>query len=408
LDSEEIAMAVERLSQFYGLMHATVPLRRVLTEDVLESRAPTPGAVARLRETLQALEAIPEEPGGRRLALEEGLPVHVDLGYEIEELKKDLVYLDHGEEALLEDLARRHDGFPEDLEVGVAALEGTVFQAFVTDRDGTVNNYCGRYASSVQSVYNAVFLVRFARARAERSVVLTSAPLDDIGLADMTVTPAGVFICAGSKGREFFGTDGRRRQYPIDDAQQEKLALLNHGLDDLLTEPDYRVFALIGSGLQHKFGQTTIARQDIVGSVPTERSGRFQEDVRRLVRDVDPEGTFFRIEDTGLDIEILLTVEDAAERATRDFDKGDGVRFLATNLRLEMERGPCLVCGDTGSDVPMLRAVLDLARETKSIFVTRQEELRQRVREVLPDAVFVGEPDVLVAALNRVSRDVPA
>ncbi len=401
-------MAALRLSQFYGLMHATVPVRRVLTEEILGSRVPPPEVVARLRETLEALEAIPEEPAGRRLALEEGRPVHVDLGYEIGELKKDLIYLDRGEEALLDALAGRHPGFREDLRTVAAALGGTVFQTFVTDRDGTINNYCGRYASSVQSVYNAVFLTRFARARARLSVVLTSAPLDNIGLADMTVSPPGAFTCTGSKGREYLDSRGRRRQHPIGATQQAKLDHLNRELDELLAQPGHKVFTLIGSGLQRKFGQTTIARQDIAGSVPAERSERFGKEVRLLVRSVDPEGVFFRIEDTGLDLEILLTVEDDEGGATRDFDKGDGVRFLNADLQLQMDRGPCLICGDTGSDLSMLQSSLGLAPETKAIFVTGKDELRERVRTLLPDAVFVREPDALVAALNAASRPSPA
>lgn len=401
-------MAALRLSQFYGLMHATVPVRRVLTEEILASRRPAPGAVARLRETLEALDSIPEEEAGRRLVLEEGRSIHVDLGYEIGELEKDLVYLDRGEDALLDDLAQPVPGFREDLQTVVEALGDTVFQTFVTDRDGTVNNYCGRYASSVQSVYNAVFLTRFARSRARRSVILTSAPLDDIGLADMTVSPPGAFTCTGSKGREYLDPKGRRRQHPIGTAQQAKLNHLNRELDELLAQREHKVFTLIGSGLQHKFGQTTIARQDIAGSVPAERSDRFGEEIRQLVRSVDPEGVFFRIEDTGLDLEIVLTVEDAGGGPTRDFDKGDGVRFLNADLQLQMDRGPCLVCGDTGSDLSMLQSSLELAPETKAVFVTGQDDLRQRVQDLLPEAVFVQEPDTLVAALNGAARPVPA
>jgi hypothetical protein len=397
-------MHPETLPQFYELMHSTIPVRRVLTEEILASRPASPEATGHLRAALAALEAIPEEPEGRRLTLEGSRAIHVDLRYEIEELKKDLVFLEHGEEALLEDLTRRHEGFREELQGGVGALGGLSFQAFVTDRDGTVNNYCGRYASSVQSTYNAVFLTRFARARAEGSVVLTSAPLDAIGLADMAVTPPGALISAGSKGREYFDAEGQRHQYPIEPEKQERLDALNARLDGLLKTPGHEIFTLIGSGLQHKFGQTTIARQDIAGSVPTEKSERFMEEVRQLVRSVDPEGSFFRIEDTGLDLEILLTVDDEAGGAKRDFDKGDGVRFLNEDLRLQMDRGACLVCGDTGSDIPMLATSLELARETRAVFVTRKDDLRQKVKDVLPETLFVGEPDTLVAILNALGE----
>jgi hypothetical protein len=396
-------MPVETLPQFYELMYTTIPVRRALTEEILGSRPASPEAVGRLREALSGLQAIPEEPAGRRLALDGGRSIHIDLSYEIEGLKKDLHFLEQGEPALLADFAEHRAGFREEVAAGVDALGGLSFQAFVTDRDGTVNNYCGRYSSSVQSVYNAVFLTRFARARARGSVILTSAPLDAIGLADMAVSPPGALICAGSKGREYFDAEGRRRQYPIEPAKQEKLDALNRELDHLLKAPGNEVFTLIGSGLQHKFGQTTIARQDITGSIPAEESERFLGDVVRLVRSVDPEEAFFRIEDTSLDIELLLTVDDESGGRTRDFDKGDGVRFLNEDLELGMDRGPCLVCGDTGSDVPMLKASLELAPETRAVFVTEDEELRRNVTDALPETLFVGEPDTLVTILNAVA-----
>jgi hypothetical protein len=393
-------MPVETLPQFYELMYTTIPARRALTEEMLASRPASPEAIGRLREALSGLQAIPEEPAGRRLALDGSRSIHVDLSYEIEGLERDLVFLEKGESALLAGFAERRAGFREEVAAAVDALGGTSFQAFVTDRDGTVNNYCGRYSSSVQSVYSAVFLARFARERSKGSVILTSAPLDAIGLADMAVTPPGVLICAGSKGREYFDAEGRRRQYPIEPVKQEKLDTLNRELDRLLKVSGNEIFTLIGSGLQHKFGQTTIARQDITGSIPPEESERFLGDVVGLVRSLDPDEVSFRIEDTSLDIELLLTVDDESGAGTRDFDKGDGVRFLNEDLGLEMDRGPCLVCGDTGSDVPMLTASLELARETRAVFVTDKEELRGKVKDAVPETLFVGEPDTLVAILN--------
>jgi hypothetical protein len=288
-------MTVETLAQFHDLMASTIPPRRRLVEDVLASRGPDAGMVTRLRESLAALEAIPEEPKGRRLGLDAGGTVHVDLGYEIGELKKDLLFLDEGEEALLDYLAELHPDLREEVEGGVEALADAHYQAFVTDRDGTVNNYCGRYVTSVQSVYNAVFLTRFVRGRARKAVIVTSAPLDGIGLADIAVAPPGVFTYAGSKGREYLDPEGVRKQYPVAPEKQRMLDLLNERLDDLLKTPGHEAFTLIGSGLQHKFGQTTIARQDIAGSIPGERSESFLDEVRGLVADVDPGGDFFRI-----------------------------------------------------------------------------------------------------------------
>ena len=398
-------MSIGTLPQFYERMRSTRPVRQASVAAILEGRKAPAEAAFLLREALSALEAIPADSEGRRLHVDEDgrAEVHVDLGYEIGELRKDVRYLEDGEEALLADLAHGHSRFLDEVAAGREALAGVRFQAFVSDRDGTVNNYCGRYASSIQSAWNAVFLTRFARANSRRSVILTSAPLDDVGLVDLVVTPPGVFLYAGSKGREYLDPEGRRRQYPIDARQQEMLDMLNRRLGAVLDEPGHEVFRLIGSGLQHKFGQTTVARQDIHHSVPGERSKAFLESVRNLVRSLDPEGAFFRIEDTGLDVEILLTVDDA-RRGRRDFDKGDGVRFLNDDGKLALVKGTCLVCGDTSSDVPMLKAALELAPAVRSVFVTRRDDLRERVRSLLPGALFVSEPDALVAVLCALSR----
>jgi hypothetical protein len=400
-------MAIATLPQFYERMRSTRPVRQAAVTAILAGQRAPAEAAPFLRQALADLEAIPADSEGQwlRVGKAGAALVHVDLGYEIGELRKDIQYLEEGEEALLSGLARRGSRFLDEVAAGRDDLAGVRFQTFVSDRDGTVINYCGRYASSIQSAWNAVFLTRFARARTRRSVILTSGPLRDTGLVDLAVTPPGAFLYAGSKGRESLDPEGRRRQYAIDPRQQEMLDAFNRRLEDVLDEPGHEVFRLIGSGLQHKFGQTTVARQDIHHSIPEDRSNAFLDRVRALVRSLDPEEAFFRIEDTGLDVEILLTVEDE-HGGRRDFDKGDGVRFLNDDQKLAMDRGPCLVCGDTGSDVPMLEAALELASDVRSVFVTRHEDLREKVRRRLPGALFVSEPDALVAILNRLGRGV--
>ena len=103
-------------------------------------------------------------------------------------------------------------------------------------------------------MYNAVFLTRFARARARRSVILTSAPLADVGLADMTVSPPGAFTCTGSKGREYLDPKGRRRQHPIGSfivdfycAAQRLVIELDGGIHKMQVEQDEERIAQIES-----------------------------------------------------------------------------------------------------------------------------------------------------------------
>jgi len=75
--------------------------------------------------------------------------MNIDISYELTELDKDLIFFEQGEEALMKHFEEIHPGFREHLDAGLAKLEGVVFGNLVTDRDGTMTNYCGRYLSSV-------------------------------------------------------------------------------------------------------------------------------------------------------------------------------------------------------------------------------------------------------------------
>jgi hypothetical protein len=65
--------------------------------------------------------------------------------------------------------------------------------------------------------------------------------------------------------------------------------------------------------------------------------------------------------------------------ALKDFDKADPVNYLAQEPGLDMARGPHLVCGDTGSDAPMIDATVAYSKDTYAIFVTIDDKLRDRV-----------------------------
>ncbi|WP_147822168.1 trehalose 6-phosphate synthase [Salidesulfovibrio onnuriiensis] len=390
------------LKDFYQLMEATREVRFEATKMISAGEAPAGDTVLSLKNALSSLEAVAQAGGKRVLSLDGSRKIELDLDYEINETRKDIFFLENGEKTFMGYLADLHPEFEEHVARGRNYLGGREINCFITDRDGTVNNYCGRYRSSIQSIYNAVLLTRFAQSSAANSVILTSAPLANIGLVDISVAPERVMYYAGSKGRECIDLEGRRRAFPVEKEKQALLDKLNAVLSGLVKMPEYEKYSLIGSGLQFKFGQTTIARQDISKSVDEQESRDFLRRLGEVVADLDPDGTNFRIEDTGLDVEIILTIE-SGDEGPKDFDKGDGVRFLNTEFNFGMFHGPNLICGDTGSDVPMLEAAMEMSKETKSIFVTSKDELATRVKGVCPDALIVPEPDMLVTILGTLT-----
>ncbi len=401
---------MQTLEDFYDFMREIHTVRRAVTSYYLMDAH----RLEHIRSLEEALSALDSLPGGRfdKKLSAGGFATTVTLDYERTELEKDIAFLESATgrpEAFAEYLAThnaelgRTRAFAQELEETVRFLRDTPIANFITDRDGTVNNYCGRYRSSHQSVWNAAYLTRFARQRTRASVILTSAPLLTDGLLELTAMPAGSTHYAGSKGREYHSRDGAKGAMEIDEAKASALDELNRRLDELVSRDDYRAFGVIGSGMQHKFGQTTVARQDIHGSIPDERSQAFLDEVRSLVGELDPGGATFGVEDTGKDIEITLTVE-----GQREFTKGDGIGFLDEALGLDLASGPNLICGDTWSDLPMVERAAERSGPdgTTAIFVTDDAELRAAVARLVSRSHFVRAPDVLVAALHETREDV--
>jgi hypothetical protein len=396
---------IRTIQQFYALMFLTKGIRERIVNRYFENRHIKQKLAESLSSALEHLEDIPKDNGKYRLLLRDDMNIHLDLTYEIEELRKDLYFLKHSQDDFQRFLEKLHPGFSEQISEGEHIFKGIHFQTFITDRDGTVNNYCGRYESSIQSIYNSIYLTRFAIHCARNSVILTSAPIDNVGLLDISINPSNTFIYAGSKGREYIDTNGNIDRFPIEKEKQEKLDILNKRLSELVKKPDYEIFSLIGSGLQFKFGQTTISRQDIYGTIPEDESRKFLMTVSDMVYAIDPGRDFFVIEDTGKDIEIILTIKWAGSSLEpKDFDKGDGVTFLNRQLNLNMAHGPNLVCGDTVSDIPMVSVSMENTTDTWAVFVSDDDELKRKVMAVCPNSFFVTQPDILVSLFNILSK----
>mmetsp|Transcript_79287 Transcript_79287/g.220454 ORF Transcript_79287/g.220454 Transcript_79287/m.220454 type:complete len:598 (+) Transcript_79287:72-1865(+) len=459
---------------FYKLMRRTRDLRAETVQALLSDRpsdervrllANARFQAQQLRAALASLEAIPRPAGWietdcndvHQLLLDSTGVVRVRLEYEKNEMSRDICYLESGEDALLSLLRQQHHArascggpwvepqmpcWEDSVACAVAAMSaasacdrggnGRRLRNFITDRDGTINNYCDRYASSVQSAYNAVWLGDFARRCSENTVILTAAPLGGRpgveGLVELCTMPGGLAMYAGSKGREYFdhSLNQVRQLEPLSTNAQRLFETLHRRLQALCSQAANLKFLTIGSGLQWKFGEVTIARNDVGGTVPEVESQRFLAEVLEVVHDVDNDGAMLAVHDTGTDVEIFQ--RDASGRPS--FDKGDGVLALDQRLGLGVAAGPNLVCGDTPSDVPMVEAALRLmacgsrmpedttltAAKLAVLFVVTPDQhaktpwLAAKVRELCAGngahCAILPSPDVLVAALYHYTNEV--
>lgn len=399
------------IGELYELFDTLRPHRRRAAAAILElgldadasqacrASEPCRNALERLQAARAQLDSLPGEGPVRELTVD-GREMRLTLDYELSELDRDVICLREGMEGVARSL-RVPGSFDSELEHLVGILSDHRYAAVFTDRDGTIANYCGRYRSSHQPLYAAVRIGRYARERTDNFVVVTSGPLYGQGLLSLSAFPEGTVHLSGSKGREYLFADGEAGSYPLSDDQRAALIALDRRIEALLERPEYRVLPLVGSGYQRKFGQLTVSRQDIHRSVPAEVSQAFLDEVRRIVRELDPQGERVEVDDTGFDVELTLT---AQESGPRGFNKGDGVGFLLGALGLEPRGLPVLVCGDTASDVPMVEFLADAGYEVDAVFVAADRELERAVRRRSTRAAFCSGPDVLVSALGLVGQ----
>ncbi|MFW6388095.1 MAG: hypothetical protein ACOC0B_02360 [bacterium] len=349
-----------------------------------------------------------ETPGG---------PVFTDGRYELRELARDIAFAQRGGAVFGDpgffDVPRAGRSSPEGsaetrsghvLEQAATVAEtlaGSHFSAFLTDRDGTVNGYCARYVTAVQPAWVALALSRFAHSCCDRAVVLTAAPLEGPGLTDISTMAHEAAVLAGSKGREFRSEDGARVRQRLPESGAQALEQCSLAVSRLYETERYRLFPYIGGGLQRKHGLTSVSYQDVGKSVPAALSAEFRE---RVVAEVDAmnaaAGTHeppLGWEDTGRDLEVSLR---EGVSGGHGFDKGDGVRYLAHELDLDLDGRRVLVCGDTASDIPMVEQALALGARVETVFVAASVEVKETVSRLVPGALFVDEFESLVIGLN--------
>ena len=178
---------IRTLKELYQLKAETRELREPVVRNIIKQRVVGQSCVESLKNALYSLETIyiDDDTGHRLLRLDGMKQIEVDLTYEIRELQKDIYYLEYGEDKFIDYLAKFIPEFRGYVNEGFHKLRGKHFNAFITDRDGTTNNYCGRYRSSVQPIYNSVFLSRFAKNCCKYPLIITSAPLKDFGILNV-------------------------------------------------------------------------------------------------------------------------------------------------------------------------------------------------------------------------------
>ncbi|VDM95378.1 unnamed protein product [Thelazia callipaeda] len=427
--------SVQTVDEFKNLMYEMQKTRRLIVDDLLSARELRDGNIQILERTYERLTDNQTHLFQREMCTKT-MKLSLNIKDEILGLKKDLKYLKKllqirksepnlswfaimSQVDLISLLAGYHpeskEKFVNEYEKTVVLLRTFVNSAvingkkpiFVTDWDGTMKDYCSQYATNFQPVYSAIGMIRFADCFTRISAVLTAGPLRGPGILDLTAMPVdGPVKFSGSWGREWW-LSGRRvvHEDGITEEGFSALQRLDEEMKDLLRSSDYASFALVGSGVQRKVDRLTLGVQTVCHHVTTELSNRYQMAVLERMHRVDPNNAVLVFDpSTELEVEVV------AHSSGIIWNKADGVDRLIKSLGDSLETpGKVLICGDTASDLPMVRqAARCNPSGVMAIFVSTRLTLHDEVLRIIGDinrCCFVSCPDVIHAAMSQILRE---
>lgn len=388
----EIKRKIRTIDDFYKKIKKIKKIRSSILKSLLKNKKPSKRKIKRLKLYFNQLKSI-EKKNNKFILTSKNIEIGLKLKYEISELEKDIIFLEKGRKGLEKYFERIHKDFRNQSKKLRNYLKNKEVDFFVTDRDGTINNYCETYLSSIQSIYNAFFLYKFSE-KIKKTIILTSGPLDDF--EKVNLLSKGNFIFAGSKAREFKFPNEKKESIKLSKKEEKLLSALKKSIERLLSQEKYQIHKFIGSGFQIKHGEITLARQDISNSIPKEQSLKLLSEIKKIVKELDPRNKFLEISDTKLDIEIIL------KSNLKSFDKGKGLEFLLKKSKINLSE--TLIAGDTSSDLSLLKTSKDLSKNISCIFVTEDKNLKKEVKKINKEAIFISSPDILVNELYGFSK----
>jgi hypothetical protein len=385
--------SLEDLTQ---LLDRAAAARRAAAAAILAGRPVPPEVTAAIARLGADLRRCAGRDHVAALTHSEDTSLRLDLGLEIEQLENDALYLEDGREALRKRLGKRRPGLGDAVRRGLKALAGETFNTLICDADALFRPAGHRLATSFQPAWNAVAACRFAMARSRRPVLWSEAPLPS--LLARSALPPQTFAYAGSLGRQWQTAGGDQGQAALSQEKTDLTQAMAERITSLMASSDRLPFLWIGSGLQLRQGEISIARQDAARSIDEDDSRNLLEHIHDAVDAVDPQRQHFRVDDDGYDVAITPT--SANRDLWNDFSPAEGLRNIDQALGLDLAKGPHLVCAAGSSGVALLAALAARTPNLRAILVTDRDDLAARARELCPHVAIVRHPDTVASILS--------
>ena len=384
------------LEDLKQLLDRAASARRTAVAAILTGRPVPPEAMAEIARLGADLRRCAGRDHLAALSHSEDASLRLDLGLEIEQLENDALYLEDGREALRKRLGKRRPGLGEAVRRGLKAIAGETFNTLLCDADALFRPAGHRLATSFQPAWNAVAAGRFAMARSRRPVLWSDAPLTS--LLARAALPPQTFAYAGSLGRQWQTAASDQGQAALSREKHELTQAMAERITSLMAASDRLPFLWVGSGLQLRHGEISIARQDVARSIDEDDSLTLLEHIHDAVDAIDPQRQHFRVDDDGYDVTITPT--SANRDLWNDFSPAEGLRNINQALDLDLATGPHLVCAAGSPGVALIAALAAHTPNLRAILVTDRDDLAARATELCRHVAIVRHPDTVASILS--------
>jgi hypothetical protein len=334
------------------------------------------------------------QSGNKKLELYDGFYKNFNLNPELNTLQAEIAFLD-SKESWLNALHKGELNINKQVKEGLKWFAGKKNLKVVADRDGSLLPLKTFYWTSVQSAAHAITMHRFIEHHCNWLLWLSSAPLNNIGIEDLTITRSPRLAIAGDNGAQFKSPSGEYFEQSTEKDFRKIMDAIFDEIIELTDDDQYSVFRLINPGIQKFSNRLVLTVRDNEKEIPEDLSNNFRDKLINIVKKVDPNKKTIRF----FPYRNLLFVFPTKDKGLIT-NKADGLNWILSQYPYDIKTGNLLVIGDSKADVYLLKKALQINQNTSAIFVTRDNGVIKQVKNMCPNALIVNTPEILIEIIS--------
>ncbi len=359
-----------KISSFYEYLHLIDKIRsarRLIDNGVFNE-------VETLRDAYLSIDINCKGKAKIQLIMPDNLKLLFDVTSLKENLNRDLIFFDQSRDFLIRHLYSANQNVNQALFAARKIFDFKIPHHWISDKDDTLETLSETYRFYSQPFYIYQIILDFCRKISGSSALLTAAPYAGMGLESSFINNKVTHIIAASEGRELIGIN----EISID----ERLVRCYNQINLLIQDTPLLVFS--------ECMQLSVA----CIRIPIVHFQYFNKYKDKLINTISK-----CILGTPLHFFISASGIWIINKEEPKWSKVNGIAYLNAHTNEQFNKGSLLLCGNAIPDVLVSDYMHHRNSQCTSLFVTRDEAIKQSLRNVTKRCAFLPHPDYLLLLL---------